>query len=100
MFFKMMFTVLLVLALGAATIYISKKFLPRFANLPGKKIRVIETVHLGPRKAVHLIKIADRQLLIASTTENITKLADVSEAFSEIDFSTTQPDNNEDIDDR
>ncbi len=93
LFFKMMLSVLLVVVLGAAAIYISKKFLPRISNLPGKKIRVIETVHLGPRKAVHLLKIANQRLLIGSTNESITKLADVTDALSEMDLSLQETDN-------
>ena len=78
LFFKMMFAVLLVVVLGVAAIYISKKFLPKIANLSGREIRIVETVPLGPRKAVHLLKIGNQQLLIACTNENITKLADVT----------------------
>ena len=78
LFFKMMFSVLLVVALGAATIYISKKFLPRITNLPGKAIHIVETVHIGPRKTVHLLKVGNQQLLIGSTSESITMLADVT----------------------
>ena len=78
LFFKMMFSILLVVALGAATIYISKKFLPRITKLPGKAIHIVETVHLGPRKTVHLLKIGNQQLLIGSTSESITMLADVT----------------------
>ena len=77
LFFKMMFAVLLVVVLGVAAVYVSKKFLPKITNLQGKKIRVIETVHLGPRKTVHLLKIANQHLLIGSTTESITLLAEV-----------------------
>lgn len=84
LFFKMMFAVLLVVVLGVAVIYISKKFLPRITNLPGKKVRVIETVHLGPRKAVHLLKIGNQQFLIGSTSESITKLADVTETLADL----------------
>ena len=94
LFFKMMFTVLLVVVLGIAAIYLSKKLLPRFTHLPGKKIRVIETVHLGHRRTVHLLKIGNQQLLIGSTNENITKLADVTDELSEIDSPATQIDNN------
>jgi flagellar biosynthetic protein FliO len=90
LFFKMMFMVLLVVALGAAVIYISKKLLPRL-NLPGKRIRVSETVHLGPRKSLHLIKIGKQTLLIGSTNENITKLADVT-GLSEADWAAGQKD--------
>jgi flagellar biosynthetic protein FliO len=70
--------VLFVLALFVAAIYVSKKLLPKITNLPGKEIRIVETVHLGPRKAVHLLQIENRRFLIGSTNENITKLADLS----------------------
>ena len=70
--------VLFVLALFIAAIYVSKKLLPRITNLSGKEIRIVETVHLGPRKAVHLLEIGNRRFLIGSTNENITKLADLA----------------------
>jgi len=82
--------VLLVVVLGTAAIYILKKFGARITNLPGKKVRIIETVHLGPRRAVHLLKAGNRELLIGSTTESITKLADVTDALYETDLSTTK----------
>lgn len=78
LFFKMMLAVLLVILLGVAAVYISKKLLPRITNLSGKEIRIIETVHLGPHRAVHLLKIGNQRLLIGSTGESITKLADVT----------------------
>jgi flagellar biosynthetic protein FliO len=81
-----MISVLLVGGLGAAAIYTSRKLLPRITNLPGKKIRIIETVHLGPRKAIHLVEIGNQQILVGSTNENIRKLADVTDAF--VDLST------------
>ncbi len=86
LFFKMILMVLLVIVFGVAAIYLSKKLLPRLANLPGKRIRVSETVHLSPRKAIHLIKIGKQTLLIGSTNENITKLADVTDQLSETDL--------------
>ena len=84
LFYKMMLSVLLVVALGAAAIYVSKKLLPRITNLPGKEIRIAETVHLGPRKTVHLLKIGSQWLLIGSTSESITKLADVTDALTDL----------------
>ena len=69
--------VLFVLALFIAAIYVSKKLLPKISNLPGTEIRIVETVHLGPRKAVHLLEIGNRRFLIGSTNENVTKLADL-----------------------
>jgi len=78
LFFKMMFSVLFLVVLGVAAIYVSKRFLPKITKLPGKEIRVAETVHLGQRKAVHLLEIVNRRLLIGSTNENITRLADLT----------------------
>ncbi len=84
LFYRTMVAVVFVIVLGAAAIYVSRRLLPRIARLPGKEVRVIETVHLGPRKAVHLLQIGDRRLLIGSTSESITKLADLSEGFRDL----------------
>lgn len=84
LFFKMMLSVLLVVALGVAAIYVSRKLLPGITNLPGKEISIVETVHIGPRKTVHLLKIGNQWLLIGSTGENITKLADVTDALADV----------------
>ena len=79
-----MFAVLFIAVLGVTAIYISKKFLPRITNLPSKKIQIIETIHLGPRKAVHLLKIGNQQLLIGSTNESITKLAEIGDVPADL----------------
>jgi flagellar biosynthetic protein FliO len=84
LFFKFMVSVLFLAALAAGGIYISKRLLPNISNLSGKEIKIIETVHLGPRKSVHLLEIGRRRMLIGSTNENITRLADLTEAFSEL----------------
>lgn len=94
LFFKMIFMVLLVVVLGVAAIYLSKKLLPRFTRQSGKRIRICETVHLGPRKTIHLIKIDKQTLLIGSTNESITKLADVADPLSEVDLPAKPIDNN------
>jgi len=83
-FYKTMLALVLVIALGAAAVFMTKKYLPKIAKLQGKEIRVIETVHLGPRKSVHLIEIGKRRLLIGSTNENIRKLADLTEFSSDM----------------
>lgn len=84
LFAKMMLSVVLVVVLGVAAVYVSKRFLPKIANLPGKRIRVVETAYLGPRKAVHLVKVDSRHILIGSTGEHITKLADVAEDMADV----------------
>jgi flagellar biosynthetic protein FliO len=76
--------ILFVLALLIAAIYVSKKYLPKIANLQGREIRVVETVHLGPRKAVHVLEVYNRRFLIGSTNESVTKLADLSSGLADI----------------
>jgi len=83
LFFKMVLSVLLVIALGVVAIYVSRKVLPRFTNLPGKQIHILETHYLGPKKAVHLIEIDSQKLLIGSTSEKITLLAELTCALTE-----------------
>jgi len=78
--YKMLLSILVVAGLGAGVVYVSKKLLPKISNLPGKQIRVIETHHLGPRKSIHLISAGSRRLLIGSTSETITILADVTDS--------------------
>lgn len=82
--YKTILAVLLVIVMGVAAIFLTKKFLPKLANISGKEIRIIETVHLGSRKSVHLLEIGKRRLLIGSTYENISKLADLTEFPSDI----------------
>lgn len=79
-FYKMLLSVVVVIALGSAVIYLTKKVLPRFTNQPGKQIRIIETTHIAPRKGLHIVQVGVRRLLIASTNEHITMLADVTGA--------------------
>lgn len=88
LFFRTMLAVLFVLVLGVGAIYISKRLLPRIINAPGKRIRIIETVHIGPKKAIHVIEVGNRQLLLGSTAESITNLADITDDL--IDLSAKQ----------
>ncbi len=83
-FIRTMLAVVFVIVLGVAAIYVSKKLLPKLAARPGREIRIIETVHLGPRKAVHLIEVGKRRFLIGSTNENIRKLAEVTAGFRDL----------------
>ena len=101
LFFKMMFSVLFLVVLGVAAIYVLKRFGAKITKLPGKEIRIAETVHLGPRKAVHLLEVGERRFLIGSTNESITKLADLTSpatAFAETsaltELSVQEMDNN------
>jgi flagellar biogenesis protein FliO len=90
LFARMMLCLLLVAGLGAGTFYVSKKVLPKVTNAPGKEIRVRETACLGPRRALHLVEVGNHKLLIGSTSDSITALADVTDSW--LDISKQEPD--------
>jgi flagellar biosynthetic protein FliO len=85
LFLKMMGAVVLIIALGVGLVYVSKRFLPKMGAVPGRQIQITETVPLGARKALHLVEVGGRKVLIGSTAERITMLADVSNGFLEGD---------------
>jgi flagellar biosynthetic protein FliO len=91
LFAKMMLSVVLVIALAVAAMYLSKKVLPKVTKASGKEIRVVETSYLGPRKALHLVEIGPQKLLIGSTNERITTLAHIGDAW--LDLSKSETDN-------
>jgi flagellar biosynthetic protein FliO len=82
--FRMMLSVLLVIVLGTGLVYFVKRFGGRITGTAGKKIRVIETVALGTRRMVHLVEVGEKRILIGSTNENITMLADVTDALGNL----------------
>jgi flagellar biosynthetic protein FliO len=47
-----------------------------------KKIDVLETVHLSPRRAIHLVRAGDREVLIGATDQNITFLSEIKASSS------------------
>lgn len=84
LYIRTILAVLLVIVLGTAGIYLSRKLLPKLTNLPGKKIHIVETVHIGPRRSVHLLEIDNRRFLIGSTNENISTLADLNPTYMDL----------------
>jgi len=84
LFARMMLCIVLVAGLGAGVLYVSKRLLPKVAAVPGREIRIRETAYLGPRKALHLVEVGNHKLLIGSTNDRITSLADVTDTWIDI----------------
>ena len=78
---RMMVAVGVVIALGVAALYVSKRVLPRMAHPAGREIHVVETSYLGPRKALHLVEVGGQRWLIASTNDNVSMLAPVGDPW-------------------
>lgn len=49
----------------------------------GRRLRIIETIGLGPQRQVHVIAVGDRHYLIGATAHTVTLLAPLDEGVSE-----------------
>lgn len=76
--YRMMLSLAVVATLAIGAMYLSKKVLPKVSGITGKRVKVIETVSLGGRRTVHLLQVDSRQILIGSTQNTITRLAEIS----------------------
>jgi flagellar biogenesis protein FliO len=78
---RMVASILVVIALGVLAFVVVKRLLPRIKRVSGKRVSVLETTYIGPRKAVHLVQVGSRKLLLASSSDRVVKLDDVTGAF-------------------
>ncbi|MDH7599113.1 MAG: flagellar biosynthetic protein FliO [Sedimentisphaerales bacterium] len=65
----------IVLGLILAMAYLINHLGPRFRKVQGRQLRLVETMPLGARRALHVVEFANRRYLIGSTTSQITLLA-------------------------
>ncbi|MHC4561685.1 MAG: FliO/MopB family protein [Planctomycetota bacterium] len=77
---KMLASVIVVLVLGAACLVVTKKLLPRMRIRAGRQLQVVETMYLGPKATIHLVRIGRKSLLVGATRDGLTSLGDVSDA--------------------
>jgi flagellar biogenesis protein FliO len=78
---RLLATLIVVLVLGALALFVFKKVVPKVHRGAGKRIAVLETTYLAPRKAVHLLQVGSMKLLVASSSDGVAPLADVTGAF-------------------
>jgi flagellar biogenesis protein FliO len=93
---KMTLSVLIVVVLGVAAVYVSKRFLSKIPRLSERDIKIAESISLGPNKTVHLLEVGRRKILVGSTNENITMLGDVTDAMADLSSQETAAEDEED----
>jgi flagellar biogenesis protein FliO len=79
----MLAAVIVILVLGGLAMVVVRKLLPRIAPRSGKQMAVLETVYLGPRKALHLVRVGQQKFLLAGSREGLTVLAEVTDAMTD-----------------
>ncbi len=62
----------------------AKKFAPQYftRSLGGKNLKVIETVSMGEKRAIALIQVGTKRLLVGNTAQQITLLAQLDEQIA------------------
>ena len=70
--------VLIILILGGGILFVMRRLMPRIAQARGKQILLMETFHLGPQRALHLVQVGGQRLLLGISRDNIRLLADVT----------------------
>ena len=74
--------VAVILVLGGVAIVVVRRVMPRIAAARGKQIQLAETFHLGQNRAVHLLHVGSRSLLVGASREGISLVADVTGAVA------------------
>lgn len=91
------FKLAIVVALAYGTIFALKRFnvgsLQRSNN---QRIKVVENTTLGANRSLHLVDVGSKRLLVASTTSQISLLAELqADDASEVSDQTIKPSNNQ-----
>ena len=78
---RMMAYTLVILVLGGLGLFVVKKVLPKLGAAQGRNISVLETVYLGPKKSLHLLRVGTQRFLVAGSRDEISMLGEVTSAF-------------------
>jgi len=82
---RMMAYTLVILVLGGLALLVVKKVLPKLGATQGRNIAVLETVYLGPKKSLHLLRVGTRRFLVAGSRDEVSLLGEVTSAFPDGD---------------
>lgn len=82
---QMIASIIAIAVLGGACYLVIKKLLPRIGRPTGRNVRLVETTWIGPNKSVHLLKVGRETLLVASSRDRVSMLANVTAALSDAD---------------
>ncbi len=79
---RMAASLLVVVLLGVVAALALRRLRPGLGGKDGKKLSTLETLHLSPRNAVHLLQVGAKKILVASWKDGVAMLDDVTAAVS------------------
>jgi flagellar biogenesis protein FliO len=83
---KLLISIVVLVVIGTAVIYASRKWLPKIRVSGSKHISVLENVQLAPNRAVHLVQVGTQRFLLGSSNESVRMLADVTLALTDLPY--------------
>lgn len=93
---RMLWQMLASIGVVGLLVVIAAVLLRRYGNklkiTPSRQMKLVETLHLAPRQAVHMIEVRGRRLLVSATRENVQLICDLSQGQGEkrAEFPTNQ----------
>ncbi len=79
------------LLIVVSSIIFRRWFQPGSNRKTSRQLRVLETVRLSPKQALHLISIGDQQLLVGATDQSLSLITHVEQSFDTEPVETTTP---------
>ncbi len=74
--FRMFGSFALVLALMAALLWALRRLQSRMnGHNPGRRLQIVESVSVGPRQKIALLRVGDHEVMVGITASQITALA-------------------------
>jgi len=77
---QMLGMVVVILLVGGVGLWLVRRVSPKIRAGRGRSITVLETASLGTHRNVHLLRVGQKEFLVASTRERISMLADVTDS--------------------
>ena len=68
------------IGVGVGALYVLRRHLAGVQKAPGRRLRVLETVRLGPKTALVLVEVDGRSLLIGQQADTLTVLSPAAAA--------------------
>lgn len=81
---RMLAYAVVILVLGTAAVFVTKRYLPRVRSASGRGIRMVNSVYLGPRKQVHVLQVGSQRFLVASCRDNVSLVSELSGSFADV----------------
>jgi flagellar biosynthetic protein FliO len=85
--------IVVLLLIVASALFARRWLQPALAGKTVRQMRLVESVRLSPKQALHLVSVGDQQFLIGATDQNVALIAQMDGSFdpAPVKQTNTQP---------